>query len=99
MAGQLHPTQMIPRHMPWTPTNGMLRSQSTFGGPCTFMFSRPAQESNQRRTENQKSWALVGCSVRTSDIRLPPGQGSAVHCALIQGAGVPIKLRDLAALG
>src|SRR5678815_5028985 len=53
-AVQLAPTQMTPRHITWTAMMGMQRSQSILGMPSGFIYSRPAQESNHRKTVNQR---------------------------------------------
>src|SRR5215468_11240495 len=95
-AVQLHPTQITPRHIRWTAIMGMQRSQSMRGGPSTFIYSSPAQESTQRRMVNQRFWALLGCKMRTSDIQLPPRSGTTGRWCT--NTPIPIRSCDVAAL-
>src|SRR5262249_47621761 len=83
-------------HIRWTAIMGMQRSQSMRGGPSTFIYSSPAQESTQRRMVNQRFWALLGCKMRTSDIQLPPRSGTTGRWCT--NTPIPIRSCDVAAL-
>ncbi len=73
---------------------GTQRNQSIFGTPSVFMYSRPAQESNQRRNVNQMFWALVGCRIRTSDMRGTSSQNRRAA----PDTHNPVELNEAAAL-